>query len=39
MQMRLFLRRFEKHLPLLLGLVYLISGDYGGLIRHIRLLL
>jgi hypothetical protein len=36
--MQLFIRRLEKHAPLIVALLYLASGDYGALVRHIRLL-
>ena len=30
------LGNFEKHLPLIITLLYLATGDYGSLIRHLR---
>ena len=31
------LRKFEKQLPLLVTVLYLVTGDYMSLIRHVRL--
>jgi hypothetical protein len=30
------LGKFEKQLPLIITLLYLATGDYGSLIRHLR---
>ena len=30
--------RLEKHTPLVLAILYLASGDYASLIRHLRIL-
>jgi hypothetical protein len=36
--MHSLIKRLQKHIPIMFALLYLLSGDFGGLIRHIRLI-
>lgn len=33
------IKKLKQHVPLMFALLYLVSGDYSSLIRHLQLLL
>ncbi len=38
-QMHSLIKKLEQHIPLMFALLYLVSGDYSSLIRHLQLIL